>query len=684
MSNKKIALAGNPNVGKSTIFNALTHSNQHTGNWAGKTVDNKVGVMKYENFDYYIYDLPGTYSLLPHSEEERLARDFLIFDEYDFTIVVCDASNLLRNLNLVLQLKEINRNLVLCLNLVDEAKKKDIKINVNLLEKLLGIRVLETCAHDRDSLNNLKKFISNYSGYFDNSICVKYNSVIEECISLLVSSLSKYNINLDKRWLALNILREDKILIEKINKLLEINLLLELEEVLNLVKIKLLENDIMINDIDDFIVEAINDKASFIYNKVVVQEKEYSKDKVLDKIFTSKILGILIMLLFLGIVFFLTIKISNYPSSWLFSFFDYLEIILYDSLVNLGIYDVFIDLLINGIYKVTTWVISVMLPPMMIFFPLFTLLEDFGYLPRIAFNLDGIFRKCSSCGKQALTMSMGFGCNCVGITGCRIIDSKRERLIAILTNAFIPCNGKFPTIIAIITMFFIGIGKSVFDVFLSTGILLLVVLFGIFMTFLVSKLLSMTILSGCSSSFVLELTPYRRPKIIKTFITSIFDRTLFVLFRAIIVAIPSGFLIWILANVDVSGISILNHLISFFDPFGKLFGLDGIIVIAFILGFPANEIIMPIMLMCYLNTGTLVEYNSLLELKTLLVDNGWTILTAISVIILFVLHYPCSTACLTIKKETNSWWYVLLSMIIPTFLGLLICFIINLLFSSFI
>lgn len=666
MSEKRVVLAGNPNVGKSTIFNALTHSREHTGNWAGKTVGNTEGIMKYKDTKHYVYDLPGIYSLLPHSEEERIARDFLIFDEYDFIIVVCDASSLLRNLNLVLQLKELNKDLVLCLNLIDEAKKKNISINKNLLEKILNIKVIETCGFEKNSLNKLKEFIYEYKGKKDNSFILKYSSFIEEKISYISSYLDKYNLSMDKRWLSLNILRRDEMVVNYINNLLNIDILVEL--------------DIGIYDIDEEIVECINNKASEIYNSVVSFNKDYSKDRVLDKIFTSKLFGIPIMLMFLGLIFLLTIKISNYPSSMLFSFFSYLENILFNNLIDLGVSRVIVDLIVNGVYKVTTWVISVMLPPMMIFFPLFTLLEDFGYLPRIAFNLDGMFSKCSSCGKQALTMAMGFGCNCVGVTGCRIIDSKRERLIAILTNVFIPCNGKFPTIIALISMFFIGINSGLSSLFLSTGILLLIVLFCVLMTFLVSKILSMTILSGCSSSFVLELTPYRKPRIIKTIITSIFERTLFVLGRAVIVAIPCGFLIWCLANINISGINILNHLINFFNPFGKLLGLDGVIVLAFILGFPANEIIMPIMLMCYLNSGTLVEYSSLLELRTLLIDNGWNVLTAISVIILFLFHYPCSTACLTIKNETDSWYYTFLSIVIPTFIGVFLCFIINLLF----
>ncbi len=684
----KIGLAGNPNVGKSTIFNSLTHSNQHTGNWAGKTVDNKVGIMKNDHDHFYIYDLPGTYSLLPHSEEERIARDFLVFEQYDLTIVVCDASSLLRNLNLVLQLKEINRDLMVCLNLIDEAEKKNIVVDVKRLEELLDVPVVTCCAHSHRSIMALKRAICDQVMHADKKqhekkVTISYPPFLETAIAKIEDCLERFNLDIDKRWLALNILREDALIIDQVNDILKTDIMTdELQRVLSDIKMELLKEDVLISEIDDLIVNSINDMANHIYEECVHVGKHSLKERYLDKILTSKIWGIPIMLLFLAIIFLITIKISNYPSEWLFSLFSHLEIILKECLVDLKIPSIIIDMLINGVYKVTTWVISVMLPPMMIFFPLFTLLEDFGYLPRIAFNLDGIFHRCSSCGKQALTMSMGFGCNCVGITGARIIDSKRERLIAILTNSFIPCNGKFPTIIAIITMFFVGLNNNFKSLLLSTGILLLIVLLGILMTFLVSKILSKTLLAGYPSSFVLELTPFRRPRIVKTIITSVFDRTLFVLFRAITVAIPAGFFIWILANVNVGDMSLLNHLVNFFEPFGHWFGVDGVIIVSFLLGFPANEIIMPIMLMCYLNSGTLVDYNSLLELKTLLIDNGWTILTAISVVILFVLHYPCSTACLTIKKETDSWYYTLLACIIPTCLGLLICLVLNLLFGS--
>ena len=335
--------------------------------------------------------------------------------------------------------------------------------------------------------------------------------------------------------------------------------------------------------------------------------------------------------------------------------------------------DQLISMLIEGVYRTVTWIISVMLPPMAIFFPLFTILEDLGVLPRIAFNLDKCFQKCCTCGKQALTMCMGFGCNAAAIVGCRIIDSPRERLIAIITNNFVPCNGRFPTIISIITMFFIGFQTNLISSIKSVLILTGVIILGILMTFIISKLLSKTLLKGLPSSFTLELPPYRKPQFGKVIIRSIFDRTLFVLGRAITVAIPAGFIIWIMANITISEESLLTICSNFLDPFAQIFGLVGGILMAFLLGFPANEIVIPIMIMAYMQTGAISEFNNLIELKNLLINNGWTWITAICVMLFSLMHFPCSTTCLTIKKETNSWKWTIVSFLIPTITGLVIC-----------
>ena len=424
------------------------------------------------------------------------------------------------------------------------------------------------------------------------------------------------------------------------------------------------------------IVDSIVKKSEDIAKEVVTYEnKNYKqKDLKVDKITTSKSFGIPLIITLLMVIFWLTIKGANYPSELLFQFFSYLEIHILNFLEFLKFPQFLIDLLISGVYKVLTWVVAVMLPPMAIFFPLFTLLEDLGYLPRIAFNLDKMFKKCRACGKQALTMCMGFGCNAVGVSGARIIDSPRERLIAILTNVFVPCNGRFPTMITLITIFFVGINGSSF---LSVIILTLVILLGFLLTFLVSYILSKTILKGVPSSFTLELPPYRKPQIGKVIIRSIFDRTLFVLSRAVIVAVPAGALIWLLANLHINDISLLNHISSFLDPFGKIIGMDGVVLISFILGFPANEIVIPIMLMTYMATGNLVEYESLESLRTILVNNGWTVTTAICVLIFSLCHFPCSTTCLTVKKETGSLKWTLLAIIIPTLIGIILCFLIN-------
>lgn len=380
------------------------------------------------------------------------------------------------------------------------------------------------------------------------------------------------------------------------------------------------------------------------------------------------------MILLLVLTLWFTIQGANYPSSFLSNMFFNIEPHIFNFLSYLNLPIWLNELLVFGVYRTLTWVIAVMLPPMAIFFPIFTILEDLGYLPRIAFNLDHLFKKACAHGKQSLTMCMGFGCNACGVIGCRIIESPRERLIAILTNNFVPCNGRFPTLITISTIFFASYFNSSF---LSSSVtalsVTLLIIFSISITLLVSFILSKTLLKGIPSTFTLELPPYRVPQFGKVIYTSIIDRTMFVLSRAIIVAIPAGVIIWIFTNIYIDNISILNHIANFLNPFAKLIGLDGFILLAFILGFPANEIVIPILIMSYLNTNTMVELDNINALGEILINNGWTHLTALNVMLFSLLHWPCSTTLLTIKKETNSIKWTFLGFLIPTIISFIVC-----------
>ena len=593
----RVALAGNPNVGKSTLFNALTGLRQHTGNWAGKTVATARGEYSCGGREYQLIDLPGTYSLAAHSQEEAVARDYIESGQADGVVVVCDATCLERNLILVLQVLELTGKVLVCVNLMDEAKRLGIEVDLPALSRRLGVPVVGTAGARQDGLDDLKEAIARLVG--------------QDAPAAQPERPPGERVTLAERYAA----------------------------------------------------QVVRSQAA----------DRLRRQRRLDRLLTSKATGIPLMLLLLGAVVWLTVAGANLPSALLTELFARLGAVLEGWLSAAP--EWLRGLLLDGVYRVTAWVVAVMLPPMAIFFPLFTLLEDLGYLPRVAFVMDHAFQKARTCGKQCLTMCMSLGCNACGVTGCRIIDSPRERLIAILTASLVPCNGKFPTLIALITIFFVGGRAGLLASLEGAALLLGTLALGAAGTLACSRLLSATVLRGVPSSFALELPPFRKPRVGQVVVRSLLDRTLFVLGRAVSVAAPAGALIWVMANVTVGDVSLLARCTGFLDPFARLFGLDGVILMAFLLGWPANEIVLPVMLMAYLAEGSLVEFEDLAALGALLTQHGWTWLTAVCAMLFSLFHWPCSTTCLTIYKETGSVKWTAASVVIPTLLGLGLCFV---------
>ncbi len=606
-----VALVGNPNVGKSTVFNALTNLRQHTGNWPGKTVETARGAYTYHGRGYTLVDLPGAYSLHPGSAEEEVTRDYLLSGEADVTLVVADATCLERNLALALQVLETSWPVVVCVNLLDEAEKKHISVDLEALERELGCPVAGAAARGGRGLDAVRQALEDAALHPaprpETTLMARVCGDCQECRTLAAMS-----------------------------------------------------------------------RASAIMEAAVKTEGDaaHRRDRALDRVLAGKS-GIPVMLALLAGVLWLTMVGANVPSEMLSRLLMGWQEPLRGLFQALGAPWWLEGALVDGVYRTVAWVVSVMLPPMAIFFPLFTLLEDAGYLPRVAFNLDHFFRRAGAHGRQSLTMCMGLGCNACAVMGCRIIQSPRERLIAILTNAFIPCNGRLPTLTALIAMFFVT-GSGLWDTAASAALLMGCIVLAVAMTLWASRFLAGTFLKGEPSSFSLELPPYRAPQVGQVLVRSILDRTLFVLGRAVMVAAPAGLLIWTAANVTLGGESILVRLAGFLQPLGALMGLDGFILLAFLLGFPANEIVVPCILMGYLSAGSLTDYAGLAELHGLLTAHGWTAATAVCVLVFTMFHFPCGTTCFTIWKETKSVKWTALAVLLPTAVGIVLCILIHL------